>query len=89
MCRQAVRRTLCGVALKPFFDHIMSVESENIIIVSHGDLLNVFNIMFLGLSVEVLGSTEIHGSAGCVSHMYENSEGKRYIKRISDMSYIK
>ena len=38
--------------LKPFFDSIISDDSENIIIVSHGDLLSVFNSMFLGLDVE-------------------------------------
>ena len=35
--------------LKPLFDEIMASEDENIIIVSHGDLLSVFNAMFLGL----------------------------------------
>lgn len=74
--------------LKPFFDKIMSDGSENIIIVSHGDLLSVFNIMFLGLSVEAVNSFELFGLAGGVSHMFENDDGKRFIKRISDMSYI-
>lgn len=35
--------------LKPFFDEIMSNDEENIIIVSHGDLLSVFNMMWIGL----------------------------------------
>lgn len=59
------------------------------IIVSHGDLLSVFNTMFLGLNVETIKKGEIFGFAGGVSHMFENNEGKRFIKRISDMSYIK
>ena len=29
------------------------------------------------------------GLSGGVSYMFENNEGKRVIKRISDMSYIK
>ena len=74
--------------LKPFFDDIMSDDSENIIIVSHGDLLSVFNSMFLGLNVESINNGEIFGLSGGVSHMFENDEGKRVIKRISDMSYI-
>lgn len=74
--------------LKPFFDEIMSNEEENIIIVSHGDLLSVFNTMFLGLDVETINACEMFGLAGGVSYMFENSEGKRFIKRISDMSYI-
>ena len=74
--------------LKPFFDGIMADDSENIIIVSHGDLLSVFNTMFLGLGVETINGCELFGLAGGVSHMFENNEGKRFIKRISDMSYI-
>lgn len=74
--------------LKTFFDEIMSNDEENIIIVSHGDLLSVFNSMFLGLDVETINVGEIFGLAGGVSFMFENDEGKRFIKRISDMSYI-
>ncbi len=75
--------------LKPFFDEIMANEEENIIIVSHGDLLSVFNSMFLGLDVESLNHIELFGIAGGVSLMFENNEGKRFVKRISDTSYIK
>lgn len=72
--------------LIPFFDEIMNNVEENIIIVSHGDLLSVFNAMFLGLDVESLNKTEMFGAAGGVSFMLVNKEGKRVIKRISDMS---
>ena len=75
--------------LKPFFDSVMADDSENIIIVSHGDLLGVFYTMFLGLSMETLNNVEIFGLAGGVSHMFDNGEGKRFIKRISDMSYVR
>ena len=75
--------------LKPYFDSIMADDSENIIIVSHGDLLSVFNSMFLGLNVESINNGEIFGLAGGVSQMFENNEGKRFIKRISDMSYMR
>lgn len=75
--------------LKPFFDRIMTDNSENIMIVSHGDLLSVFNAMFLGLNVEAINTGEIFGFAGGVSQMFENNEGKRFIKRISDMSYMR
>lgn len=67
----------------------MSNEEENIIIVSHGDLLSVFNTMFLGLDVETTNTCEIFGLSDGVFYMFENNEGKRVIKRISDMSYIK
>jgi len=74
--------------LKPLFDEIMASEDENIIIVSHGDLLSVFNAMFLGLSVESLNEFELFGMAGGVSFMFENNEGKRFVKRMGDLSYI-
>lgn len=74
--------------LKPFFDQVMASNDENIIIVSHGDLLSIFNTMFLGLSVETINTSEIFGLAGGVSYMFENNEGKRIMKRMSDMSYI-
>ena len=74
--------------LKPFFDEIMGSEDENILIVSHGDLLSVFNTMFLGLNIEAMNTSEIYGRSGGVSHMLENNDGKRVVMRISDMSYL-
>lgn len=81
------RRDVCN-RLLPFFQTIMESPTENIIIVSHGDLLSVFNTMFLGLDVETLNSAEIFGLAGGVSRMFINDDGKRFIKKISDMSYV-
>ena len=67
----------------------MAEESVNIIIVSHGDLLSVFNSMFLGLEVESLNACEMFGFAGGVSQMIVRDDGKRMIKRISDMSFVR
>lgn len=75
--------------LKPFFDKIISNDEEYIIIVSHGDLLSVFNAMWLGLPVESLEKSELFGVSGGVSFLFENSEGKRFIKKLSDTSYMK
>jgi len=74
--------------LKPFFDEIMANDEENIILVSHGDLLSVFNAMFLGMDVEAINACELFGLAGGVSYMFVNDEGKRFVKRLSDMSYF-
>lgn len=74
--------------LKPFFEEIMANEEENIILVSHGDLLSVFNAMFLGLDVEAINTCELFGLSGGVSYMFVNDGGKRLVKRISDMSYF-
>ncbi|MBE6086829.1 MAG: histidine phosphatase family protein [Clostridium beijerinckii] len=75
--------------LLPFFNELMTNKYENVIIVSHGDLLSVFNTMWLGMDIEMLNKSEIFGLAGGVSFMQETADGKRLIKRISDMSYIK
>ncbi len=74
--------------LKPFFDQVMADDHENIILVSHGDLLGIFFTMFLGLDVETLNGCEFLGRAGGVSQMLENEQKKRIIKRINDVSYI-
>lgn len=75
--------------LRPFFDEIISNGEEHIIIVSHGDLLSVFNAMWLGLPVESLEKAELFGVSGGVSFLFENDEGKRFIKKMSDTSYMK
>ena len=81
--------------LAPFFDEIMASEDENIILVSHGDLLSIFNVMWLGLPVEAMNSLDLFGTAGGVSflHVAEDradpgtTKGKRVIRRLSDMSF--
>lgn len=75
--------------LKPLFDEIMLREEECIIVVSHGDLLSVWNTMFLGMDAEALNQFELFGLSGGVSLMFQADDGKRFIKRLSDMSYIK
>ena len=64
------------------------MNDKNIIIVSHGDLLSVLNTMLLGFDIDTLNACEIFGIAGGVSHMIVTDDGKRFIKRVSDMSYI-
>ena len=74
--------------LRPFYEEMMANDEETIIIVSHGDLLSIWNAMFLGLTVESLREAEIRGSAGGVSHMIVSDEGKRLVRQISDLSYV-
>ena len=66
----------------------MASKDELIIIVSHGDLLSVWNSMYLGLQPESFYQIDIHGPAGGVSHMTVTDEGKHKIEHINDMSYI-
>lgn len=75
--------------LKPFYDEVMENDAENIIIVSHGDLLSLWNLMYLGLDVESFYKVDIHGPAGGVSHMSVGDDGKHRVRNINDMSYIK
>jgi len=75
--------------LEPFYNEIMSSDDENIIIVSHGDTLSIFNAMWLGLKQEDLNNCDLFGLAGGVSYFIEDNNGKHIIKRLSDMSYIK
>ena len=74
--------------LKPLFDEIMASEEECVVVVSHGDLLSVWNTMFLGMDVDALNQFELFGMAGGVSFMFQNDEGKRFIKKMSDLSYL-
>lgn len=75
--------------LYPFYKKLLSDKYENIIIVSHGDTLSIFNAMWLGLNAELLNQCDLFGMAGGVSFLNENPEGKRIIRRLSDMSYLK
>lgn len=74
--------------LRPFFEEIMNNDDENIIIISHGDTLSIFNAMWLGFNVEMLNSFDLYGVSGGVSFMYQ-TKGRRIIKRLSDTSYMK
>ena len=74
--------------LSPFYEEVMANKEENIIIVSHGDLLSIWNAMYLGLTVESFYEVDIHGPAGGVSHMYIGDDGKHRVRHINDMSYV-
>ncbi|MBE5796647.1 MAG: histidine phosphatase family protein [Clostridiales bacterium] len=93
--REAESRRDAWDRLAPFFREIMEGGEENIILVSHGDLLSIFNVMFLGLPVEAINGLDLFGMAGGVSFMHVaedradpgTSRGKRVIRRLSDMSF--
>lgn len=74
--------------LFPFYEAVMSSEDEWIIIVSHGDLLSIWNAMFMKLPVESLNSCQLFGYSGGVSYMFEKNDGSRVVKRLSDLSYL-
>ena len=74
--------------LKPFYEERMAGDEENIILVSHGDILSIWYAMYIGLSVESYYQVCIHGSAGGVSHMIVDHDGKHQVRHINDMSYL-
>ncbi|WP_367209197.1 histidine phosphatase family protein [Sphingobacterium sp. R2] len=73
----------------PFYETIISGNEENIILVSHGDSLSIFNVMWLGLPVESLQTMDLYGVSGGVSFLYHTAAGKRVIRKMSDTSYYK
>lgn len=89
MFRDAESRRDVWNRLLPFFSEIMNSERENIIIVSHGGVLSIFNIMWLGLDIEMLNKCDLFGMPGGVTFMREDADGKRIIRKLSDMSYVK
>ncbi|MGN7787347.1 histidine phosphatase family protein [Niabella sp. 22666] len=75
--------------LLPFYNEILYNNEENMIIVSHGDTLSIFNVMWLGLDVAMLNEIGLYGVSGGVSLLHQTANGKRVIKRLSDTSYMK
>ncbi|MFH5834701.1 histidine phosphatase family protein [Proteiniclasticum sp. C24MP] len=75
--------------LKDFHEKILMDDSENILIVSHGDTLSIWNALFLNLTPEHLNRADLFGMAGGVSFFQVNPEGKHILRRLSDLSYIR
>ncbi|MDF1697662.1 MAG: phosphoglycerate mutase family protein [Saprospiraceae bacterium] len=75
--------------LLPFYNKILHDEEENIILISHGDTLSLFNALWLELDIEYLNKINLSGVSGGVSFLYQKESGKKIIKRLSDTSYMK
>lgn len=75
--------------LTPFYNEILCNKEENIILVSHGDTLSIFNVMWLRLDVDMLNEIDLYGVSGGISFLHQTATGKRIIKRLSDTSYMK
>jgi broad specificity phosphatase PhoE len=74
--------------ISPFIQRLISSEDSNIILVSHGDTLSVLNAIWLGLEVTDLNRCDLYGLSGGVSFLYLHDDGKRVIRRLSDMSFV-
>ena len=72
-----------------FYHKIMANTENNLIIISHSGTLSIFYALWLELSVEMLNKCDLCSDSGGVSFMHENSDGKRIINRLNDLSYIR
>ena len=75
--------------LSGFLDQVMAGPEENLVIVSHGGTLGVFYALWLGLDVTALNRCDLRGSAGGVSFLQEDADGKRALTRLNDLSYMR
>lgn len=75
--------------LLPFYEAILQDPHDIVLLVSHGDALSIFNVLWLGLDVAMLNTLDLFGFAGGVSFLERTAEGKPRIRRLSDMSYLK
>lgn len=74
--------------LLPFVEKLLDSEEENILLVSHGDTLSIFYALWLGMQPEDLNRCNLYGFAGGVSFLNLQDDGKRVIRRLSDMSFL-
>lgn len=74
--------------LSPFYEEILKIDNEKILLVSHGDTLSIWNVMWLRLPLQSLNNMDIYGVTGGVTFMYQTEQGKRIIRRMSDTSFM-
>jgi len=72
--------------LQSFHERIMASQEENLILVSHSFTLDIYLALWLGLDMTSCG---FHGSAGGVSFIHEDADGKHFMHRLNDTSYMK
>lgn len=75
--------------LAPVCQEILERPEDTVVIVAHGGILSVWNILWLGLPPETMDHCGIFGKAGAVGEFDEWNGWERRILRIGDLSYIK
>lgn len=73
--------------IKSFYDMIVNNDEKNIIVVSHGGILSLFNLIHLGFKAEDSDKVIIHGRSGGVSFMRITDDNKHFMDRMNDLSY--
>lgn len=77
------------IRVKTFLDDILCEKDENIILVSHGDTLRMLFYIWMYDCLDDFQNRKFGGIAGGVSMLCEDQEGKRMIKKLNDISYMK
>lgn len=75
--------------LVPICQEILERPEDTLVIVAHGGILSVWNILWLGLPPETMDHCGIFGKAGAVGEFDEWNGWERRILRAGDISYIK
>jgi len=77
--------------LTSFYNEVLVNQScgKTIIVISHGITLSLLNMIHLGLDKKNVDSCLIKGDSGGVTFYGKFPDGKKYIHRVSDMSYVK
>jgi len=75
--------------LLPFVQQITASDDENIILVSHGGTLSILAAIWFSMEADDLNCADFGYASGGVSVFHENSDGKRTIQRLNDMSFLK
>jgi len=86
--RELREKNFGPLRLMPFCREVLDRPEDTVVLVSHGGLLSVWNILWLGLPPEAMNRCGIFGRAGAVG-VFDVFEGwERRILRIGDLSYI-
>lgn len=75
--------------LKPVCQEVIERPEDTVVLVAHGGLLSVWNILWLGLPPEAMNHCGIFGKAGAVGVFDVFGGWERRILRIGDLSYIR
>jgi len=75
--------------LEPILQEVLGRPEDTVVLVAHGGILSVWNILWLGLPPEVMDQCGIFGSAGAVGVFNINQGWERRILRMGDTSYSK
>lgn len=68
-------------------DELLVMDTENLIIVSHGMAFGLFTMYFLGIPIEHYETVLLHGVAGGVTRLQVNDDGRRILRSYGDTRY--